>query len=426
VWHKPIIRLADSLYFWPITSLFVSYGVEMLEDSVLTSDKIRKAYFEKSRADFLEQEAARLLAQAFPMAQILRRVKWTPRGTKEQCETDILVMLDSTIIVVEAKSGRVTEPARYGYEARLKRDVEKLIAHAAQQSHRFITYFTSSRVPVELVSMGKAKHRIDPRKIHQVLRVNVTLDDIGPIGAFWPRLVRDGLVDEAVPPVPTMSLASLEHLLDLLDGPSQRLHYLALRADLESRYAYVADEMDLLAAYIVFGLDFDMVGRKDDAFLELYGASKMFDPWLMREFLTYEVEKPRREMTNWWQNLISQVETRAAYRWSEVGVTLLNVDPKDQITFEQACARGVENTRLNPNTTVLDSMAHILPKHAENGIVVAAIYKGLSLHSVRQTITPYVRTLVGDDPGNAVVIALKATQDSHAISRTWIESGSGK
>jgi hypothetical protein len=58
------------------------------------------------RADYLEAEVERQLRIAFPEAQFATQFKWQSGG--QEFETDILLRFDTTLLLVEAKSGKVS------------------------------------------------------------------------------------------------------------------------------------------------------------------------------------------------------------------------------------------------------------------------------------------------------------------------------
>jgi integrase len=65
VWQRPLIRIADGVYFCPVPGMMLSFPLEIVETLLGDSEALTRGY-EKRRAVFLEQETARLLDVAFP------------------------------------------------------------------------------------------------------------------------------------------------------------------------------------------------------------------------------------------------------------------------------------------------------------------------------------------------------------------------
>jgi hypothetical protein len=58
--------------------------------------------------------------------------------------------------------------------------------------------------------------------------------------------------------------------------------------------------------------------------------------WHYRREAGLEAEAPRVERTDWWEAVLSRVESRRGPRWPEIGVTLCNVGPPEQVELEAA------------------------------------------------------------------------------------------
>lgn len=59
VWHRPLIRLDHERYFCPIPVLFLSFGLELMENLVRSRTSLTESY-QTRRARYLEEEVARL------------------------------------------------------------------------------------------------------------------------------------------------------------------------------------------------------------------------------------------------------------------------------------------------------------------------------------------------------------------------------
>jgi hypothetical protein len=103
VWTRPLIRLDNEVFFCPVPLLFTGFAFAIL-DGLCASNNTTQQAIKKRRARFLEDLVTELLGNAFPDSQVFRNVKW--KDGDIEYETDLLVVIDSYLIIVEAKSGK--------------------------------------------------------------------------------------------------------------------------------------------------------------------------------------------------------------------------------------------------------------------------------------------------------------------------------
>lgn len=139
VLSRPFIRIEERSYFSAIWGVLPHIALGVLEDLVWADDSMRDAYT-KAKADFLELEIERLLREAFPNASVYRGSLWTDMLTGQAYENDLTVVLDNFSLVVEAKSGVVSDPARRGAPKRLFETLRELIEEPSEQALRFIRH----------------------------------------------------------------------------------------------------------------------------------------------------------------------------------------------------------------------------------------------------------------------------------------------
>src|SRR5205823_674137 len=84
--------------------LFLSFALEMMEDLIRAVPNL-PAKYERRRGKYLEDEIERLFVSAFPSAKVYRGSLWHDPETGKDFENDLLVLLDSYEIVVEANLG---------------------------------------------------------------------------------------------------------------------------------------------------------------------------------------------------------------------------------------------------------------------------------------------------------------------------------
>lgn len=331
IWTRPIIHLGEGLYFWPLVGLFLSFGVEMMEELIAGLEL--QSRYEKRRASLLEQEIARLFREAFPNAKTYLGSQWYDPITGKTYENDLLVALDSHLLVVEAKSAGVAKSALRGGEARLKHVVEELMVSPSHQSQRFADYLDANRGLHEFPTKAGTKNVVDTSRVTRIVRLSVTLERIGDLIAQSRTLQRAGLIPLDTNPAPTIALPDIEIIFTILDSDCRKLHYLTRRAEIEKHASYQGDESDLLAFYLQTGFNIGEAEFDDTGFF-IYGMGEVFDSYFLQAEYGIDTPMPKPRITNWWQDILSRVESLNAARWSELGCMLLNVSYEDQQKFE--------------------------------------------------------------------------------------------
>lgn len=335
---RPFIRLDDGRYFCPCPPI-IGVGLSEIFQALCNRTPKVAERLQVARADWLERRLKALVAEHLPRADLRRSVSWLDADGVTRRESDVVAVIDSTVLVFEAKSGKVSPPARRGAEGRLKTDLYKLVGEASIQSARFKTLIETASVPLTF-DTSTGPWTIDPAEVRDVVRVNVLLDTVGPLSSHWPRLMACGLL-RATDMAPSMSLFELETVFEVLTLQLERCHYLSRRAALERTCAYIADELDLLALYLQTQFN---LGDKEfsKAPLPLYGMSEDLARAYAMSDRTPSLPIRRRPL---WQGLLTSLETLGHKGWTRFGRRLLNVDYRGQVEFERLVTAGWKKIR---------------------------------------------------------------------------------
>ena len=150
-------------------------------------------------------------------------------------------------------------------------------------------------------------------------------------------LVAADLTDEALEDLSyTLSLFDLMVILEMLDHPSEVLHYLKRRAEIEKGEFLAGEETDLLGFYLRTGFNLGEAEFEPGQLMQIFGLSDAIDTYHYRLEGGLEAEKPRMRRTDWWEQLLTTIESRRVFRWTELGLALCNVAYEEQREFEQA------------------------------------------------------------------------------------------
>lgn len=333
VWEKPIIFIDENNFFWPIVSLFFSFCLELMENIIKTSPRIYSKY-EDRRGKFLEIEIEQLFKSAFPSSKIYRGSMWRDPTTNKDFENDLIVVIDSYLIIIEAKSGKVAESARRGGEFSLQRAVDELVVEPSLQIKRFFNHLRENPGLHKFSTRCGAINEIYTSNIFEFACLNITLELLPFLREGWPILRKAGFIKNDVDIAPTMSLVEIESIFEILEGSADKLHYLVRRTQFEKNAKYDGDEFDLLAFYLDTGFN---VGEAEfgQVYFKLWGMSKYFDQYFLSDQSNKNKLKPRRKLTPWWRDILIRLEERKPSRWTEISLILLNVAYDNQLMFER-------------------------------------------------------------------------------------------
>lgn len=178
-------------------------------ETIIRQDSDLWTKYEQRRGDYLEEETARLFANAFPFAPVFRGSQWHDPITSKDYENGLLVVVDSYLIIVESKAGRVTAPARRGADARLQYTVDKLVQDPSEQSARFAEFLLQHPGQHRFSTKHGTTNNIDTSAVQVVIRLNTTLDHLGILAARVSDLQAADFVAQDVEPVPTILATDL-------------------------------------------------------------------------------------------------------------------------------------------------------------------------------------------------------------------------
>ena len=250
----------------------------------------------------------------------------------------------------------------------------------------------------------------------QALEPQVFRPESLPLFCRSTDLKKAGLIPSDLEMSPTMSLADLEIIFEILEGSCEKLHYLVRRAEFEKNTDYIGNETDLLAFYLDTG--FNIVNPDfTQKCLSLLSLSNIFDPFFMKELPESEIFKPKRKLTRWWRCIIQHVESRQSEHWSEVGCVLLNFNHDQQTKFEEQFKRIKKIVNKfwqladHNNTCILNETV------PERGAVAGFAYKRMDREKRNQTMKNVVDKAMSISPvSRVVVIGVDVEQNDYPYS----------
>lgn len=342
---RPFIELDPQAFFCPAPQTLGVQMSEILDDLCAIGPSLKKKA-EKARADLLEKQLADVVRRFLPSAELREKVKWSEDDGITTWESDLVAVIDKTVLVFEAKSAKISPPAGRGAVDSLKHALNDLVVDPSLQSLRLKARIENANGPLNFHT-AQGPFMIDADVIRSVIRVNILHDPIGPLSSHWPQLARAGFVPAELDIAPSMTVFDLETVFETLSLQIERCHYLSRRTELERNAVYTADELDLLAVYQKHQFN---VGEAefDGTRLEWYGASLKITP----EYSTRRAEgtlSAHMKRTGFWRNLLVTLEKNKDVGWTRLGHRLLNADVRVQRRVERLYKKGMQAVTRDPS-----------------------------------------------------------------------------
>jgi hypothetical protein len=416
IWTKPVIILDDGSYFCVMPQLFFAFLFDTFLTLVRENDALRIAY-DNQRSDYLEEATEKLFKSAFPDAIVTPNFKWHTPDKTQQFESDLIVQVDSFLILVEAKSGRVSAKARRGAPESLGEVIDGLLIEPSRQSQRLEEAISAAKRGEAGTEEFTKVFPADLTKIHRVLRLSVTLEDIGFLQTNVNSLKGAGYVPADLHVAPAVTLADLEIVFDILASPPERIHYWVRRSEWEGRADYEGDELDLLGVYLKTGLNLgDLEFRK--AHLVLVGESTPIDDYYEARREGIMKDRPRYRSTQWWQQMLHRIETQKPHRWIEAAVVLLCAGVKEQNHFEQRAKGVIADVKRNRERAASRNGLIYIPAAGRNeAIAVLALMQSQmpDRHRLMENLSTHAFA-EHEDVNQCVVIALNVDDPKYPYS----------
>ena len=318
---KPILRVGDG-FLIPVTRTMLEAIRPRMEDLLREDPSARETYL-RHRGKFVEDEASRLLAYAFPDSCSWTNLEW--HSETDESELDALVDCGELAIRLQCKSGRVTAPSRRGAPERMLDELDKLIGEAADQHARLADALEQNGP----FALGFTDDAIQALSRPLQLEAIITLDDVTTWATHAHQL--RGLeilpANRSVPWI--LSLTDLMVVVDLLEGASLA-HYLIRRQRLErDGRVFAHDELDWVGSYIAEGLFFDSYFEGEEALtqLQLFTYTEEIDAWYFtRQGIRTKnpVPKPSQEIPEPLAQLLRRLSTERPANWLLASIALLD------------------------------------------------------------------------------------------------------
>ena len=217
----------------------------------LLEDKEYRNIAADNRGNAAESISADLLARVFSVDRVFKNVKIVGSKGDTLGEIDVLIAYGNRVIILQAKSKRLTVEARTGNAYKIQDDFEKAVCDAADQAYSCAQLIGKPGVCLRskdgrpIPPIGKASYSVP---------ITVLLDHY-PALLFQTRLLLTKQSTERIASPFVTDVFALDTMAEMLDSPIRFLHYLTQRERDPDRL-WASQEHELLSLYLQRGLAF--------------------------------------------------------------------------------------------------------------------------------------------------------------------------
>ena len=147
--EHPIICLQEN-YIFPSPDTLIANFQYLVEKDIF--NKEYHTQYAKYKGDYLETEIANIIRQKIPNSKVYESAHY--HFEKKDDETDLLVVYDTNIIIIEAKGRALKEVSKRGNEEKLKQDLQDNLYKAFEQCDKTQRYIQSQHT-VQFISKGE-------------------------------------------------------------------------------------------------------------------------------------------------------------------------------------------------------------------------------------------------------------------------------
>lgn len=367
-WHvhalkqSPFIRNGER-FMCPNRKLFL-WTIQQRLEAALKNASGSSNVFEKysaRRADYLENEALRLLSQALGGVKTHHslKYKWSENGQDREGELDGLVIYDDVAFLVEAKAGAFPLKARRGYDRAIIENLKALVTEAHGQALTAKKYL--QKHPVARFSLlDGTELTIERQSLRQIFLVAVTLESLDVFCTNLHRLGELKLFDS--PELPwAVPLLDLRIIAETVEFPSQLIHFLGRRLPInQDKRIEAHDEVDWWGCYLDKGLLFDEATNPELTRIQLLSFTGEFDKYYAHQRGERKTDspKPRQSMPDLFRRVVLDIDRSGKKGRTEVICNLLDMGggAREQFaaTMEQCHRRCQTERRIRDFTMVFN------------------------------------------------------------------------
>jgi hypothetical protein len=317
---------------------WVIHGIRRVFETALY--KPQNHMYLTHRSKYLENKALELLCKALRPETALANVSYSLSSSSNETvyEADGVIIVGNVAVVVEAKSNRLRPNAHniLGPPELLWQALEPLVKMAIEQGERLRPLILNSShlrihraIDVNRLTqenLTKKNFLLDVSSVTKVYVVAVTLEDLNHIVTVAEDLSESLLSPRGAPAPLLLNIHDLEVLQEIIERPSEFIHYLKQRQNSASNIL-ARDELDYLMHYVSWGLS----GDEDHKELTPGLADDLLDWYSHKRGERRTVaNKPRRIKEPVVNLLLDALESHRPTGWLKVSDAILSLDKESR------------------------------------------------------------------------------------------------
>lgn len=293
---SPIFQVSQDEYQIMETKQLIHAIYNLLQQLCVNAENLKEKFY-AVRGDKLEEKIVKVFQVFFKNKAIVYKGFYTQKGH----EQDVLILINGTAFIIEAKSSKRKEPRRdpdKAYELILSNFAET-IQKGYDQAYRVKDYFLDREVMKIYSDQGLTNHIVDinTKKFHNVFSLVVTLENFGLIQADLNELLE--IYDNDEFPW-SLCLDNLEIFLLTLTKQKKTLadlvHFLNIRQNMHG-HVYCSDELEICGGFLK-GIITKKISESSQIIAIYPDVADIFDRYYHKGGLGFENEKNMKLKTD--------------------------------------------------------------------------------------------------------------------------------
>ncbi|MHA7291308.1 hypothetical protein ACX80V_16920 [Arthrobacter sp. MDT3-24] len=335
--RKPFAsRIVDGERRWILiqpTSLL--YATRPALENALKRSRSATEYSDH-RGELLESKGLAELVKVLKPDIGYQSVYYQDRDETQEFEGDGLLFIDRFAIIVEMKSKPLSPASLRGNPGRMFLDLKKIILDADEQARRLRALLNDGQLfrlrrATLLNSEGQPHSQVQDVDIpivpgREVLTITLSLDNLNAVSTVVEELTRSGLLSGQDDPPWIVNQHDLEIITEVLGRPSEFIHYLLRRREMNISGSFRAsEELDYFMRYLTTGL-YTEPGQPGIAMLP--SQTDRLDAWYeySRGDRAIAAEKPQQPIPAGLAGLLDSLNEHRPYGWLSTSIDLLDLD----------------------------------------------------------------------------------------------------
>lgn len=289
LYTKPVFK-TDTGEFQILETKQLIHSIYNLLAEFCINDPDLKDKFYEVRGFKLEDKIEKVFQKYFKNKATVYKGFYTQKGH----EQDLLILINGTALIIEAKASKRIEPRRDPDQAyaSILRNFDETIQKGYDQAYRVKEYFLNNQ-PLKIYrdqALTKLITEINTKKFYNVFSIVVTLETFGLIQADLGELL-EIYEDDSYPW--SVGIDDLEVLLLTLVKQKKTLadfvHFLYVRENLHG-HLFCSDELEVCGAFLK-GMVNKKIAEGDEMVALFHDMSAIFDKYYHWGGLGFDAEK---------------------------------------------------------------------------------------------------------------------------------------